>query len=311
MSESKTDKHIYSDDSPEQLRKANPWKRIAEEYEKRGYKDYRDTVHPDDKPVVDEYNKTAKDEHRLQLHLPPEPFWGNPLTAEVAILMLNPGYVELCNELYNDLHEDEKKMFIKAKCSTLSIQDKWCVPNGDDMDPDLADILNRIGEYYWTGKTGDGGKLGKLFKEFPCANKKIAIIQLLGYHSKRYKAVPKKLLEGKFLFPTQEYAIRLVRYLIKQDKLIIIARGKRIWYECIPELANYEEKGKVVFLKNYRNTTISPGNCNDGDWEKITTALKSKKSRAVGDIHPNGKWVWTEYAPGKFDWRVIKSKACQ
>ena len=25
----------------------------------------------------------------------------------------------------------------------------------------------------------------------------------------------------------------------------------------------------------------------------------------VGDLHPNGKWVWTEYKPGKFDWRGI------
>lgn len=31
-----------------------------------------------------------------------------------------------------------------------------------------------------------------------------------------------------------------------------------------------------------------------------------KLIRKVGDLHPNGKWVWTEYQPGKFDWRVIK-----
>lgn len=30
------------------------------------------------------------------------------------------------------------------------------------------------------------------------------------------------------------------------------------------------------------------------------------KARQVGDMHPNGKWVWTEYKPGKFDWRPIK-----
>lgn len=28
--------------------------------------------------------------------------------------------------------------------------------------------------------------------------------------------------------------------------------------------------------------------------------------KSVGDIHQNGKWIWTEYTPGKFDWRVIK-----
>lgn len=32
-----------------------------------------------------------------------------------------------------------------------------------------------------------------------------------------------------------------------------------------------------------------------------------EKAHQVGDAHPNGKWVWTEYKPGKFDWRPIKS----
>lgn len=36
-----------------------------------------------------------------------------------------------------------------------------------------------------------------------------------------------------------------------------------------------------------------------------------KVERKIGDIHPNGKWVWTEYKPGKFDWRTIGSRAKQ
>ena len=28
------------------------------------------------------------------------------------------------------------------------------------------------------------------------------------------------------------------------------------------------------------------------------------KIRKVGDRHPNGKWIWTEYEPGRFDWRT-------
>ena len=34
-----------------------------------------------------------------------------------------------------------------------------------------------------------------------------------------------------------------------------------------------------------------------------------EKAHKVGDIHPNGKWVWKEIKPGKFDWRVIKKDA--
>lgn len=33
-----------------------------------------------------------------------------------------------------------------------------------------------------------------------------------------------------------------------------------------------------------------------------------KKARQVGDQHPSKPWVWTEYKPGKFDWRPIKGK---
>lgn len=33
-----------------------------------------------------------------------------------------------------------------------------------------------------------------------------------------------------------------------------------------------------------------------------------KKAHQVGDQHPSKPWVWTEYKPGKFDWRPIKGK---
>ena len=36
-----------------------------------------------------------------------------------------------------------------------------------------------------------------------------------------------------------------------------------------------------------------------------------EKAHQVGDVHPNGKWVWTEYKPGKFDWRGIKKNATE
>lgn len=36
-----------------------------------------------------------------------------------------------------------------------------------------------------------------------------------------------------------------------------------------------------------------------------------EKAHKVGDVHPNGKWVWTQLPSGKFDWRVIKNKQSQ
>lgn len=37
--------------------------------------------------------------------------------------------------------------------------------------------------------------------------------------------------------------------------------------------------------------------------QKVEKSEEVEKAHQVGDIHQNGKWVWTEYAPGKFDWR--------
>ena len=37
--------------------------------------------------------------------------------------------------------------------------------------------------------------------------------------------------------------------------------------------------------------------------------IEKAVQRKVGDMHPNGKWVWTEYKPGKFDWRPAKKNS--
>ena len=51
-----------------------------------------------------------------------------------------------------------------------------------------------------------------------------------------------------------------------------------------------------------------------GEAEEIIKAAGTEgdlfeKARKVGNVHPNGKWVWTEYKPGKFDWRGVKGGA--
>lgn len=38
----------------------------------------------------------------------------------------------------------------------------------------------------------------------------------------------------------------------------------------------------------------------------FTESEDLQKAHNVGDIHPNGKWVWTQLPSGKYDWRVIK-----
>lgn len=44
---------------------------------------------------------------------------------------------------------------------------------------------------------------------------------------------------------------------------------------------------------------------------EIINSHKPKSSHYVGEKHPTKPWIWTEYAPGKFDWRTDKSQSKQ
>jgi len=244
-------------DTQEKLFTDNPWVALAERIEGNNYVLPKDCLHPEDKLIVNEFNSTAKKEHRLILDIAPEPFTGNPLTAEVVILTLNPGFVEKCNYgIFNNLDMERQEAYIKSKCKMLRLQENVCVS-------DNADILD-IEEHYWERKL-------KSVLKMPNVNTKIALVQYLAYQSEKYKDIPKKLFgKDTDLLYTQKYTIRLVKFLMEQGKVIVIARNKRNWYRHVPDLENYKKK---VLLKNYRNTVISLRNCVDDGFELIKKVL--------------------------------------
>jgi hypothetical protein len=236
----------------ERLIASNPWRGIAEDIKFNEYENPTDAVHPKDRRIVGEFNGYAKEEHRLRLDVPPAPFQGNPLGAEVVILTLT-GFVERCNiDMYNDLNEKEQKKFIKEQCTEMSLQGTLGVP--DDK------VFNIIGGHYWERKL-------KQVLKIPDANKKIAIVEFFGYSSTKYDEKSKQFFSRNPLH-TQEYTFRLVRYLMQQGKVIVIARAVKEWYQHIPELENYDKKALLKLP-----LAITPGNCLDNGWELITAAL--------------------------------------
>lgn len=73
--------------------------------------------------------------------------------------------------------------------------------------------------------------------------------------------------------------------------------------------------GTTVYLSEIETDKVLEVVTNKKQAPKAKKADKSKKdvqpkektaktARKVGDRHPNGRWLWTEYAPGKFDWRT-------
>ena len=243
----------------------NPWLDLAWEVEGNLYKPLTKNIHAQDERYIDEFNSCSKDEYKYQLGILPEPFWGNVLDAEIVILTLNPGYVIIKNLVEFDLLEnDEKIEFIKEKCSLMSLEGKQFVPENP--------ISNSISDYYWDKKS-------KFLRDtYLNSNKKIGLIQYVGYQSEEFKDLPKKItkkiyhLEDELLY-TQRFTVRIVKYLIQQKRVIIVARNEKLWYNVIKELIDYP---KLVVLDNYRNTVLTPNNCKkSGRYHLIDEALKN------------------------------------
>lgn len=55
--------------------------------------------------------------------------------------------------------------------------------------------------------------------------------------------------------------------------------------------------------QNLQESTTPKKEESESKAETPRKAEKKTPKHKVGDLHPNGKWIWKEYKPGKFDWR--------
>jgi hypothetical protein len=241
----------------------NPWLDLVNEIVDNSYKPLNENIHIEDQKYIDEFNSSATEEYNYHLEILPEPFWGNVLNSEIAILTLNPGYVKQKNtDEYEGLSENEKIEFVKDQCKSMSLQSSEFIPTNSNR--------NSISDYYWDKKTKE------LRSKYKDANSKIALIQYIGYTSYKFKDLPRKITEKIYhleegILYTQKFTVRLVEYLIQQKKVIIIARNENLWYKAVKGLKGYEN---LITLDNYRNTYITPNNCKkSGKWYLIENAL--------------------------------------
>lgn len=80
------------------------------------------------------------------------------------------------------------------------------------------------------------------------------------------------------------------------------------------KMANDAKKKQEAKTEKKETKKAAPAKANKADSKKAEPKAKEEKqpkekkaetARKVGDVHPNHPtWVWTEYKPGKFDWRT-------
>ena len=195
---------------------------------------------------------------KIRLNLLPEPFIGNYQTAKVILLALNPGFRgDKDGEVGEDAwHKDKKfQTLVYDNIKLKNTQYPYYYLNQDPY-------FERTPGHLWCSRVfNDLKKVG-----LKNLSEKICCFQFHGYHSNRYKYLGDKL-------PSQEKTFDIIKsFLDDRGKEIILMRSKRIWFKVIPELQKREKR--VIILKNPRNPTLSKGNMEENEFERVLKALK-------------------------------------
>lgn len=265
----------------------NPWKDIAENTLCQHGLYSKESVYAAD---VDRKNYTFKalddadyKEYDFVVNVPPEPWQGNPLIANLVILTLNPGFVKKQNkDLAIRIQNDSiiRKEIIQFKSETLLLKSDSFLPaetkNGIEL-LSAADYLNTIGDWYWY----------KRFLPIMSNNiseedfyKQVAIVQYNPYQSVIYK-------DSSHRFESQEYTRKILEYILKErkDVTILIMRSASKWQKLIKEQLNIDlsatdTKNRFIYkhntiIFNYnRSQAISENNLGSDNFKIIKESIK-------------------------------------
>jgi len=207
----------------------NPWRVLPEQ---------PPYILPADREVL---RSSGKDPAQLRLNLLPMPFLGDPRTASVVLLALNPGYhprddVDILDSTYRDL----AKQSLLLGPSSL-----WCLDGR---------IRGTPAHRWWSTH------LSRLIID--CGLQKvrqaIACVQWFPYHSATFRHLGRTL-------PSQEYGFRLVMQAVNRNGLIVILRSKRLWLQAVPQI----DVAHFLQLRVPRSAFLSPANLPPGGYELV------------------------------------------
>ncbi|MGH7806536.1 MAG: hypothetical protein ACRENT_00400 [Thermodesulfobacteriota bacterium] len=209
----------------------------------------------EDRAAVEAFNKEIrKSLKREYLIIPrslPEPFIGNPHTATIVFLSLNPGHKRA------DLKWHRKRIFKMAVRSNLR-HDKTKYPFYP-LDPKFEQSPVAI----WWKKCLKG--LLKEVNDDALVASKVCVIEWFPYHSVRAKL---GAFQKRHLF-SQLYSFDLACNASRdKTKLVVVMRACKIWEQLVGSLTG------AIRLKNYRRLSVSSGNLHPGDFEMLLKAIR-------------------------------------
>jgi hypothetical protein len=181
----------------------------------------------------------------------PEPFIGNPASAKIVFLLLNPGH-DQTDKASHSRDDFKAAMFKNLRHET---QEHPFYP----LNPEFRDT----GSAKWWRR-----RLSKLIERDDVGEQilaeKILAIEWFPYHSCRWAASGRRC-------SSQEYSFQLAKKMLSKPGTIVVGmRSKRLWGQVDPEFLT------VPYLRSPQNVCVSKANMESDIFEQIVNTLKQK-----------------------------------
>jgi hypothetical protein len=203
-----------------------------------------------DRRQIQTYNSQQPESKKLVLESIPEPFIGNPETAKVVLLLLNPGHSS------RDPEAHREPRFKEALFRNLRHQDQ------DFPFYPLNPALSRTpSAQWWIPRTRELMHATGL--SVSVISKRLMAVEWFPYHSKTSG------LPANPICDSQSYTFRLVKRLLDKGVLVVRMRSKARWEQV-------DERTSMHVLKNPRCGFISKRNTEGLLFERIAEALTAR-----------------------------------
>lgn len=199
-----------------------------------------------DASLLQSFNASAAEQHRYDLSLFPEPFFGSP-SAPVVVLNLNPGW----SPDDTSIHAEHEFAAMSRSALTHSL--------GPYPFLHLQPTGLTPGSKWWRQRTRE------LISDvgFESVARRLGCVQFAPYHSRQYAPASPRL-------PSQEYSFGLVRQAMDRGAEVVIMRSVNLWFRAVPELASYNRLHRGA---NPRAPFLSRGNLKSS-YQVIAQRLK-------------------------------------
>ena len=270
--------------SEEEILSMNPWGSSFEYVDPiRGgstiYDDNAQCVLKCDEALICKHNnrfKGTKYEYRIQKW--PKPFMGNPLTAKVVLLSLNPGFKDrqkrvLAKALTIYYREAIFKHLVEQ--SGFNAVSMFC-PNKKPGDLDITYLeAHTLVDNYWYDmieKFRNAAGIPKSDEVFDPLYTRLSVIEYMGYASLNYT----NLAKGRIL-PSQYFTRTLVQHLTMNCKTVfVVVRAEDQWRKLLGERIwnKLEQEDRLIVGRKNRCQSLTATGLGENKFCKLVNLLK-------------------------------------